>query len=227
MSAWGVGPFENDDGADLAGLWDDYIAESAPAWGMDKTGKFFEDMYFSGELPAVGDGNAKSIIALGAKFHEAFGSIPNKIMSIVALALAWEAKSDVSVEWENDSEKRKKELLNLAEQFRVEVAWARPIKQHSRYSKEIAEFKVWFANLDRINAVRECMAVNELDFVDSIKPEFGRELEANTWDLSDNDDEDGAAELGNLRFLYIVWFVLFNLKYEASEIKAVIERDWL
>ncbi|MBU2892272.1 hypothetical protein KO495_02920 [Colwellia sp. D2M02] len=226
MSSWEVGPFENDDGADILSVWNEYLSDTALTWGMEKTYSFFEDVYFKTRLPIITDGNADKVIAIAIKFSETFDNIPSKLKKLVGEAIAWELHLKVLSEWKSKSNKRKKSLLASADKLGVINSIPKINQRASNYSEEINSLKTWFANLERINNVRETMSIKDFDFIDSIKPAFASEVEKLTR-IYDESDEDGSAELGHLRYLYLIWYVLFSLEFDSDEIIGTIERKRL
>lgn len=227
MGDWGVGPFENDDGADFVAMWGEYLEDIARSWGAEKTFAFFEEIYFQRQLPIVSDGNSKTIIAIAEKFHEVFGFLPKNLKTLAGNALRWELNPSVLANWESNSTKRKKQLLDDANRFEIKEDLSIHIHSESRYSEEIESLNTWFSNLEKINDVRQTLSVEDFDFIDSIKPTFANTIENQTLNSKDDADEDGAALLGNLRYMYLIWMVLFNLGFDSNEIIRLVENERL
>lgn len=226
MGAWGVEPYENDDGSDIKEIWDDYLNDRAIEWGAEKVLGFFKRVYFRGSLPVVSDGNSSLIIAIAQKFEDNELALPNDLETSLKNVLTLELSPQYLSEWGHSKKKRKKFLISLAEKYEFELECSDTINTNG-YLEEIESLKKWFSHLEEINGVRQSMSLKTINFIDSIKPEFGKYLEKATWDFYDEQDEDGSAELGNLRFMYVVWFALFNTKVESEDIIKAVENERL
>ena len=102
---------------------------------------------------------------------------------------------------------------------------ARVKQERSIYSEEIASLKNWFDNIERVNQLNnpENLQIKEIDWMESIKPDFIRYLEDLTWRFENENDEDNAAKLSHYRFKALIWFALFNLQYSSEVIMKIIE----
>jgi hypothetical protein len=225
MGTWGVEPFENDDGCDIQEIWDEYIGDRVIEWGSEKTFSFFRDVYFKGSLPVVSDGNSALIIALAQKFDDNNLELSNELKQALNDALNLELESEILSEWGRSKPKRNFFLVSLQKKHNLKISLSKNNTKTTGYTAEIESLKTWFENLETINGARESMSLKTMDFIDSIKPEFGKYLDNYSWDFYDEQDEDGSAELGNLRYMYIIWFVLFNIGTDSSDIIKAIESE--
>lgn len=227
MGSWGIDPYENDDGSEINEIWDDFIADSIYSWGEDKIFSFFKTVYFKGNLPIISDGTSASIIAISKKFEDNSLSIPEELKISLAEALSLELSKSSLSEWGSEKKKREKMLSEMAVRQKLSINPDINSARLSSYTDEIESLKVWFQNIEKINGVRETKSIKTFDFIDTIKPEFGKMIEKSTWEFYDENDEDGSAELGNLRYMYLLWLILFDLKYSSDDIVEALEREKL
>ncbi len=222
MGAWGAGPFENDDGAEVRSIWERFVSDSKVAWGSAKIASFFEDVYFQGAVPRVTDGNAALFIAVGQLFAESSMKLSGKLHVAVAEAIRLELSSGSLREWKRDKKRRVEVLTSLASTHEMDLTPTVLARKASKYGEEIKSLKRWFKNLEKICSVRESMSGETMAFVDSIKPDFAKPIAGATYGFYDKIDEDGSAEVGNLRYVYLVWLILFDLGRDFPEIKAAV-----
>lgn len=222
MGTWGADPFENDGGADIRHIWERFVSGSEEAWGAEKVWSFFKDVFFRGSSPIVGDGNANHIIAIAGSFNASALQLPEEPRHLLGIALQHELSRAALETWGNKRKKREAILREMATRNGVSVEDTTSTAT-SKYAEEITSLRRWFENLDMICAVRESRSGEVMGYLESIKPEFADFIAAQTYDFYDPNDEDGSAELGNLRYMYLVWLVLFDLKRDTQEIVNAVE----
>jgi hypothetical protein len=223
MGYWGVGPYENDDALDIKGIWEDYVPSGESCWSEDKVYGFFKRVYYKGSLPVVSDGNSNELIALGQMFVDNQLNIPIELKNKLASALGLELQKDRLIEWGEQGRKRANVLKKIAKKHEIELELKKPVKESSKYHAEIQSLNHWFDNIDRVNSLLESMSLKTIEWVESIKPDFIQSIEDSTWGFGDESDEDNAAELANMRYLAVIWFAFFNLKYKPDEIKRILD----
>jgi len=223
MGSWGVDVFENDDALDIKSIWDDFIPRSKPLWHSDKIYSLFKKVYFKGALPAVTDGTSSELIGLAQLFEDNGLDLPKELEAKFALAIAFELSPDKLEEWGQEKNKRAKILNKIAEKYSFKIDLTKFKKENSNYQDEIDSLTNWFEGIERVNSLLDSMSLETINWVESIKPEFIQHLEDKTWRFEDESDEDKAAELSNLRYLAVIWFAFFNLKYKPEEIMKIIE----
>jgi len=224
MGYFGIGPYDNDDGLDIKEVWEDYIPSGDSGWDGEKIFTFFKRVYYRGNLPAVSEGNSNEYIALAQKFEDHELELPNELNEKLALSLNLENKKERLSEWGDDKRKRENVIRRIAKKHNIELDNNAGIKEKSVHAKEIESLHTWFENIDKINSLLVNMSEKTIDWMESIKPDFIQMLEDYTWRFCDESDEDNAAELSNLRYLAVVWFVFFNLQYKPEEIRNILEK---
>lgn len=222
MGTWGAGPFENDDGADIRSIWERFVSGSEEAWGAEKAWSFFKDVFFRGSSPVISDGNANHVIAIAEAFNVSALQLPDEPRRLLGSALQHELSPTSLATWGRKKKEREAALRKMATRTGLAVEEP-PSATISKYADEIASLRRWFENLDMICSVRESMSGEVMSYLESIKPRFANDIAAQTYDFHDPGDEDGSAELGNLRYMYLVWLVLFDLKCDTHEIVDAVE----
>lgn len=222
MGSWGVGPFENDVGADLRVVWDDYVTKEIGKWSEEDVLTFFRKVYYRGSLPNVSDGTSDELIALCQLFDDNSLKLPVELKEKLVLSLQLELQKDRVSEWGDEKRKRSNAIKKIAKRHKIELTTEKSPKEESKYIEEINLLKNWFENIDRVNSLRQSMTAKNIDWMEGIKPKYVQSLEDQTWQFSDDDDEDNAAVLSELRYLAVVWFVFFNLEYKSEEIDLVL-----
>jgi len=222
MGTWGAGPFENDDGADIRNIWERFISGSEETWGAEKVWSFFKDVFFRGTPPVIGDGNANHVIAIAKAFHASELPLPEEPRRLLGSALHHQLSPAALGAWGQEKKKREAALREMAAQNELAVEDL-ALATASEYADEITSLRRWFENLDMICSVRESVSGEVMNHIESLKPNFGNYIAAQTYDFYDPNDEDGSAELGNLRYMYLVWLVLFDLKRDTQEIVSAVE----
>ena len=222
MGTWGAEPFENDDGADIRSIWERFVSGSEEAWGAEKVWSFFKDVFFRGSAPAISDGNANHIIAMAKMFDSSALQLPDEPRHLLRNALQHELSPAALGAWGKKRKKREAILREMATQNGVAIEDTTSASI-PKYADEITSLRRWFENLNTICAVRESRSGEVMRYLESIKPEFASFIAAQTYDFHDPNDEDGSAELGNLRYMYLVWLLLFDLKRDTREIVDAME----
>lgn len=222
MGTWGTDPFENDDGADIQSIWTRFVSGSEETWGAEKVWSFFKDVFFRGSLPIISDGNASHVIAIANAFNASALQFPDELRRLLGSALSHELSPTALKAWGQKKKKREAILRDMATRNGLDVDDTSSAAT-SNYADEIASLRQWFDNLDTICSVRESMSGKVMSYVDSIKPKFGNDIANQTYEFYDPNDEEGSAELGNLRYMYLVWLVLFGLNRDAQEIASAVE----
>ena len=217
MGFWDVGPYENDDGSDIKEVWDDYVNDD---WSSEKILEFFRRVYFNGNFPNVTDGNSNVYIALSETLSDKGFDLPDILKEKLQLSISRELENDLLEEWGENRRRRVYALKKLVKKHSLDVTKEK--KEESKYTEEILSLKHCFDNIERVNSLLEKMSIKTIDWVESVKPDFIQNLEDSTWRFGDESDEDMAAELSNLRYLSVIWFALFNLKYKPEEITKII-----
>jgi len=227
MGFWDTKPFDNDQGLDIKAIWKDYIQSSIDSWGAEKISNFFKSVYFKGTWPVISDGNSNVVIAIAELFHENSLEISNELKEFLSEAISWELHPDNLSEWGKSKKRREKTLREIADRYGFQLEQSKQKPKKSKYADEINSLKKWFSHLEEINGVRETKSLKTIEFIESIRPAYGKMLDETTWDFYDESDEDGSAEVGNLRFMYVVWFALFNIEYDSETIIAAVKNEEL
>jgi len=224
MGYFGVGPYDNDDGLNIKEVWEDYIPTGKSGWDGEKIFTFFKRVFYRGNLPVVSEGNSDEYIALAQKYADCELELPSELKEKLALSLNLENQNKRLSEWGDDKGNRKNIIRKMAKNHNIELNKNAAIKEKSVYSKEFESLNNWFENIDKVNSLLVNMSAKTIDWMESIKPDFIQMLEDYTWRFSDESDGDHAAELSNLRYLAIVWFVFFNLQYKPEEITNILKK---
>ena len=97
MGAWGYGLLEDDVAADLAAVWDEYVARGLghdpEHWTPERVFDFFRRVYFASRPFDLNDGDtAVAVLALGALFLENGVAMPEALKDLLAQAAGVELR---------------------------------------------------------------------------------------------------------------------------------------
>ena len=109
MGAWGVGPFDSDEGLDIRERWENWL-NGYDAIGYEQAIKLFFDHW--GDAIAYGDSITNNeVIALAALHHENNKEIPSKLASAVEDAINRELEPSEIDKWKDSEKQARREFL--------------------------------------------------------------------------------------------------------------------